>query len=119
MPFCVIVGEESGEDCSARVEWWRLVHARENSAPRDRRGRSEAGEAYVFRASSCGERGTRAAKWAGLGMGGSRAGICSDRPLERKSGRLGVRGLETMVWSSLEVRRGSRNLGLGLRAWSG
>lgn len=21
MPFCVIMGEESGDDCSARVEW--------------------------------------------------------------------------------------------------
>lgn len=45
MPFCVIVGEESGEDWSARVEWWRLVHALENSAPRDRRGRRDAGDA--------------------------------------------------------------------------
>jgi hypothetical protein len=26
--LCVIVGEESGEDCSARVEWWRFVAAR-------------------------------------------------------------------------------------------
>jgi len=34
----VIVGEESGEDCSARVEWWRLVAAREKSIPRDRLG---------------------------------------------------------------------------------
>jgi len=97
MPFCVIVGEESGEDCSASVEWWRFVHALENSAPRDLRGRREAGEAYVFRASNCGESGTRAAKCAGLGIGGSRAGICNDNPLERKSGLLGVRGLETMV----------------------
>lgn len=52
MPFCVMVGEESGEDWSARVEWCRFVHARENSAPRDRRGSTEAGEAYVLRASS-------------------------------------------------------------------
>jgi hypothetical protein len=72
MPFCVIVGDDSGDDCSGSVEWWRCVQALENSAPRDRRGNSDAaGEAYVFRASSCGERGTRAAKCAGLGMGAS------------------------------------------------
>lgn len=115
MPFCVIVGDESGDDCSARVEWWRWVQARENSAPRDRRGSSEAGEAYVLRESSCGERGTRAAKCAGLGMGISRGGICSDSPLDRSSGRRGVRGLATMVWSSFDVRIGSRNLGDGSR----
>ncbi len=31
--FCVIVGEESGEDWSGRVEWWRFVHARAKSKP--------------------------------------------------------------------------------------
>jgi hypothetical protein len=115
MPFCVIVGDESGDDWSARVEWWRWVQALENSAPRDRRGRSEAAEAYVLRESSWGERGTRAAKCAGLGIGVSREGICSDRPLDRSSGRRGVRGFAIMVWSSLDVRRGSRNLGDGSR----
>lgn len=45
MPFCVIVGDESGEDWSASVEWCKLVHALENSAPLDRRGRREAGDA--------------------------------------------------------------------------
>lgn len=114
MLFWVMVGDESGEDASGRVEWWRLVHARENSAPRDRRGSSEAGEAYVLRASSCGERGTRAAKWAGLGIGVSREGICSERPLARKSGRRGVLGLATCS-SSLDMRAGSRNLGDGSR----
>ena len=69
IPFCVMVGEESGEDWSGSVEWWRLVQALENSAPRERRGSSDAGEAYVLWASSCGERGTRAASCAGLGMG--------------------------------------------------
>lgn len=97
MPFCVIVGDESGDDWSASVEWWRLVQALENSAPRERRGRSEAGDAYVFRASNCGDRGTRAAKCAGLGMGTSREGICRESPRERSSGRLGVRGLAIMV----------------------
>lgn len=52
MPFCVIVGDESGDDCSGSVEWCRCVQALENSAPRDRRGNSEAGDAYVFRASN-------------------------------------------------------------------
>ena len=40
-----IVGEESGEAWSARVEWWRLVAAREKSRPRDLRGRMLVGEA--------------------------------------------------------------------------
>jgi hypothetical protein len=117
MPFCVSVGDESGEDCAGTVEWWRLVQAREKSAPRDRRGSSEAGEAaaYVLRASSCGERGTRAAKWAGLGIGDSRKGIWSERPRDRKSGRRGVLGCATSVWSSLDLRAGSWNLGEGDR----
>lgn len=45
IPFCVIVGEESGEEASASVEWCRLVQALENSAPRERRGKRELGEA--------------------------------------------------------------------------
>jgi hypothetical protein len=40
-------------------------------------------------------------------------GICKDRPLERKSGLLGVFGLETIAWSSFEDRAGSRNFGDG------
>lgn len=39
------VGEESGEVWSARVEWCRLVAAREKSRPRDLRGRMFVGEA--------------------------------------------------------------------------
>jgi hypothetical protein len=74
---------------------------------------SEAGDAYVLRASSCGERGTRAAKCAGLGMGAPRGGICSESPLERKSGRRGVLGLGAILWSSLDRRAGSRNFGDG------
>ncbi len=89
------------------------MHALENSAPRERRGSSDAGEAYVLRASNCGDRGTRAAKWAGLGMGSSCGGICSERPLERKLGRRGVLGLAMTVWSSFEVLDVSRNLGEG------
>lgn len=118
IPFCVIVGDESGDDASGRVEWWRLVHARENSAPRERRGSSDAGDpdAYVLRESSCGDRGTRAAKCAGLGICNSPwGGICSERPRERKSGLRGVLGLAMMVWSSFDTRLGSRNLGDGSR----
>ena len=113
IPFCVIVGEESGDDWSGSVEWWRLVQALENSAPRERRGSSDAGEAYVLRESNCGDRGTRAARCAGLDIGSSRGGICSERPLARKSGRRGVLGLATTVWSSLDDLVGSRNLGEG------
>lgn len=43
MPRPPTVGDESGED-SARVEWWRLVQAREKSRPRDRRGRTDPGD---------------------------------------------------------------------------
>lgn len=53
-----IVGEESGED-SARVEWWRFVQAREKSNPRERRGRTEPGEPYIWDESSLGESGSR------------------------------------------------------------
>jgi hypothetical protein len=96
IPFCVIVGDESGDDCSGTVEWCKWVQALENSAPLLRRGRSEAGDAvaYVLRASNCGERGTRAAKCAGLGIG---AGICSDSPRVSRSGRRGVLGPGTIV----------------------
>lgn len=41
--FCVMTGEESGELCSARVEWCRLVHAREKSNPRECLGSDVAG----------------------------------------------------------------------------
>lgn len=40
-----IVGEVSGEDCSASVEWCRLVAALEKSKPRDRLGSMLVGEA--------------------------------------------------------------------------
>lgn len=43
MPRPPTIGDESGED-SARVEWWRFVHAREKSRPRDRRGRTDPGD---------------------------------------------------------------------------
>jgi hypothetical protein len=117
MPFCVIVGDESGDDWSASVEWWRFVQAREYSAPLDRRGNREAGEAYVFRESSCGLSGTRAAKCAGDGMGISRDGICNESPLDSNSGLRGVLGAVMLAWwSSLDLRAGSLNFGDGDRA---
>ena len=45
MPFCVITGLESGELCSAMVEWCKFVHARLQSKPRECRGMEAAGEA--------------------------------------------------------------------------
>lgn len=70
----------------------------------------------MLRESSCGDRGTRAANWAGLGICDSpRGGICSERPRERKSGLRGVLGLAMIVWSSFDMRPGSWNLGDGSR----
>ena len=45
IPRPPIVGEESGDRFSARVEWWRFVQAREKSNPLDRRGRTDDGDA--------------------------------------------------------------------------
>jgi hypothetical protein len=44
-------------------------------------------------------------------MGASRAGIWSESPRVRKSGRRGVLG--TIAWSSFDMRVGSRNFGDG------
>jgi len=35
MPLCAMTGDESGLLCSAMVEWWRFVLAREKSRPRE------------------------------------------------------------------------------------
>lgn len=51
------VGEASGEEGSARVEWWRFVAALEKSKPRDRLGKILAGDPYVSEGSSLGDRG--------------------------------------------------------------
>jgi len=40
-----MVGEESGSAGSAKVEWCKLVAAREKSRPRDLRGKIFVGEA--------------------------------------------------------------------------
>lgn len=103
IPFWVMMGEESGDDCSARVEWWRLVHAREKSRPREWRGSDVWGEAYDVNGSSCGDNGALCAL-PGAAIDIVRGGSCSDRPRERKSGRLGVWGDgEGTVISSLGV----------------
>lgn len=54
-----MVGEESGDDCSASVEWWRFVAALEKSKPRDLLGRTDVGDPYIWEWSNFGERGTR------------------------------------------------------------
>ena len=62
MLFCVIVGEESGEDCSASVEWCRFVAARAKSRPLEWRGSTFAGDPNEVLLSSCGDKGTLLAK---------------------------------------------------------
>lgn len=42
--FCVMVGDESGDEASASVEWCRFVHALAKSNPLECLGRTEAGE---------------------------------------------------------------------------
>ena len=100
-PFCVMTGEESGDDCSARVEWWRLVQAREKSRPRECRGSEVTGEAKDVEMSNWGDNGTRVVLGAAIDK--VRGGICKERPRERKSGLLGVCGEELGTsWSSLD-----------------
>lgn len=41
----VMMGDESGDGCSASVEWWRLVQALEKSSPREWRGKEVCGDA--------------------------------------------------------------------------
>ena len=111
-----MVGEESGEDCSARVEWWRFVAAREKSRPRDRLGSTLEGEPYVCEWSSLGDKGTRLMYACVLGDMRSRAGICKERPRSGKAGRRGVVGVSLRALSSCAFFfSGSRNLGDGDR----
>ena len=116
IPRPPIVGEESGEDCSAKVEWCRLVQALEKSRPLDRRGSTEAAEAYEFVESSFGDNGTRLVILAVLVLLISLGGICKLRPRGGKFGLLGVTGLEATLMSSCEVFGGSTNSGEGGRA---
>lgn len=57
MPLPPTVGEESGEDCSARVEWCRFVQALEKSIPLERRGSAEGALVYEVGDSSFGDGG--------------------------------------------------------------
>ena len=109
-----IVGEESGEDCSAKVEWWRFVAAREKSRPRDLLGSTLEGEPYVCEWSSFGDKGTRLIYAWVLGDIRSRAGICKERPRRGNAGRRGVVGLSVSALSSCAFFfSGSRNFGDG------
>lgn len=70
--------------------------------PREWRGNTFAGEAYVLLFVSCGESGARLKD-----AKESPEGICKERPRCRKSGRRGVFGSlrdVLMVWSSLDSR---------------
>ena len=109
-----MVGDESGEDCSAKVEWWRFVAAREKSRPLDLLGRTLEGEPYVCEWSSFGDKGARLIYAWVLGDIRSRAGICRERPRSGKAGRRGVVGLSLSALSSWAFFfSGSRNLGDG------
>jgi hypothetical protein len=109
-----MVGDESGEDCSANVEWWRFVAAREKSRPRDLLGRTLEGEPYVCEWSSFGDKGTRLIYAWVLGDIRSRAGICKERPRNGWAGRRGVVGLSLSALSSWAFFfSGSRNFGDG------
>ena len=111
------VGDGSGDDCSASVEWCRFVAALEKSNPLARRGRSEVGLVNTEGgASNLGETGVRFVdKFAVLVLLTSLGGICKLRPLAMKLGRLGVTGLVSKPWSSLEDCLPSRKVGEGER----
>ena len=79
-PRELIIGEESGEDCSARVEWCRFVQALEKSNPRDRRGRTEEEDVKDAEESSLGESGSGLVKLAMLVLLMSLCGICKLKP---------------------------------------
>lgn len=109
-----MTGDESGDGCSARIEWWRLVAAREKSRPRERRGSRLVGEAKVCECewSSLGDNGAgRMEAPQGVPGGGEacRVGTWIDR-------RRGVTGgcRRSRLLSSLEVRREASTMcGLG------
>ena len=110
------VGEDSGDDCSASVEWWRFVAALEKSIPLALRGRTEVGLVNAAGASGLGETGVGFVdRFAVLVLLTSLGGICRLRPRAMKLGRFGVTGLVSNPWSSLEDRLPSRNVGEGDR----
>ena len=102
MPRPPITGDESGEDCSAKVEWCKFVHALEKSKPRDRRGRTDPGDVYGPEVSGLGDRGMGLVMFAVLVLLRSLVGICKLRPRGAKLGLRGVTGVGTWI-SSLDV----------------
>ena len=96
------MGDDSGED-SARVEWCRLVAAREKSKPLDRRGNDAGGE-HVADDSGFGDTGSLFERFAVLVLEISRWGICKLRPRGAMEDLLGVTGLDETLKSSLEER---------------
>lgn len=111
----VMVGEVSGDDCSASVEWCRFVAAREKSKPRDLRGSMLKGDPYVCEWSNFGDRGVEriyAVVPVDIKL---RGGICSDKPRGTMPERCGVLGL-SMAISSCDFRSSaSRNFSAGER----
>lgn len=104
MPFCVMVGEESGEDWSTSVEWWRLVQAREKSSPLEWRGSIVDG----FSNTSLASRSTRPpVPKCRRGMYWNKASAHVALAVEGL-----FRGVGMMTWSSPALR-GSLNMGDG------
>lgn len=114
MALLPIVGDESGDAWSARVEWWRLVAAREKSRPLDLRGRMFVGDAYVCEWSRLGESGAAFAwgeYWRGVTT--SRWGSCSGGPRWEKLEWTGVEGAgatSRIVLSSFDWPREAANM---------
>lgn len=99
--LCVIVGDDSGEGCSARVEWCRCVAALEKSIPRECLGSTVLGEPYGSRASSCGDCAGRVDGGGNAKAFESRGGNCNVKPLAAGSLPVDVRRrLDKIAWSS-------------------
>lgn len=110
------VGDDSGDDCSASVEWCRFVAALEKSMPLALRGRTEVGLVNAVGASGLGDTGVRlVVRFAVLVLLTSLGGICKFRPRDAKVVRLGVVGAGSISWSSLEERLASTKVGDGER----
>lgn len=98
MPRPPAVGLESGLGWSARVEWCRLVAAREKSSPLERRGRTFVGEAKTCEWSSLGLRGPTRLLANGLptedwaGEKSRLCGRCRLREPREEASRRGVDG---------------------------
>ena len=107
------VGDDSGEDCSARMEWCKFVAAREKSSPRERRGSTDAGEGYAEEQSGFGDTGILFDRLAVLVLLRSRGGICRLNPRGGWFGRFGVTGMGERWLSSFEALLFSIKVGDG------